>query len=198
MEPIILASGSPRRQETLKTLGIPFQVIIPDINEGLIEGIELEKLPEYLASKKVEYVSKMLPAKQEVPWILGADTIMIMDGKVYGKPADIDEAIMFLKEFSGKTHTVITSIALYNGKLKYLSTRTAQTKVTFAPLTQDEIDWYISTGEWHNVAGGYRIQGFGSYFIKKIEGTSSTVVGLPLFELYEMLKEQGYSLIGLE
>ena len=198
MEPIILASGSPRRQETLKTLGIPFQVIIPDINEGLIEGIELEKLPEYLASKKVEYVSKMLPAKQEVPWILGADTIMLMDGKVYGKPADIDEAIMFLKEFSGKTHTVITSIALYNGKLKYLSTRTAQTKVTFAPLTQDEIDWYISTGEWHNVAGGYRIQGFGSYFIKKIEGTSSTVVGLPLFELYDMLKEQGYSLIGLE
>ena len=198
MEPIILASGSPRRQETLKTLGIPFQVIIPDINEDLIEGIELEKLPEYLASKKVEYVSKMLPAKQEVPWILGADTIMIMDGKVYGKPTDIDEAIMFLKEFSGKTHTVITSIALYNGKLKYLSTRTAQTKVTFAPLTQDEIDWYISTGEWHNVAGGYRIQGFGSYFIKKIEGTSSTVVGLPLFELYDMLKEQGYSLIGLE
>lgn len=198
MEPIILASGSPRRQETLKTLGIPFQVIIPDINEDLIEGIELEKLPEYLASKKVEYVSKMLPAKQEVPWILGADTIMIMDGKVYGKPTDIDEAIMFLKEFSGKTHTVITSIALYNGKLKYLSTRTAQTKVTFAPLSQDEIDWYISTGEWHNVAGGYRIQGFGSYFIKKIEGTSSTVVGLPLFELYDMLKEQGYSLIGLE
>ena len=198
MEPINLASGSPRRQETHKTLGIPFQVIIPDINEDLIEGIELEKLPEYLASKKVEYVSKMLPAKQEVPWILGADTIMLMDGKVYGKPADIDEAIMFLKEFSGKTHTVITSIALYNGKLKYLSTRTAQTKVTFAPLTQDEIDWYISTGEWHNVAGGYRIQGFGSYFIKKIEGTSSTVVGLPLFELYDMLKEQGYSLIGLE
>ncbi|MBO7175728.1 MAG: Maf family protein [Treponema sp.] len=198
MEPIILASGSPRRQETLKTLGVPFQVIIPEIDENLSEGIELEKLPEYLAAKKVEYVSKMLPAKQEVPWILGADTIMIMDGKVYGKPADIDEAIKFLKEFSGKTHTVITSMALYNGKLKYLSTRTAQTKVTFADISQEEIDWYISTGEWHNVAGGYRIQGFGSYFIKKIEGTSSTVVGLPLFELYDMLKEQGYSLIGLE
>ena len=198
MEPIILASGSPRRQETLKTLGVPFQVIIPEIDENLSEGIELEKLPEYLAAKKVEYVSKMLPAKQEVPWILGADTIMIMDGKVYGKPADIDEEIKFLKEYSGKTHTVITSIALYNGKLKYLSTRTAQTKVTFANISQEEIDWYISTGEWHNVAGGYRIQGFGSYFIKKIEGTSSTVVGLPLFELYDMLKEQGYSLIGLE
>lgn len=83
MEPIILASGSPRRQETLKTLGIPFQVIIPEIDESISEGIELEKIPECLASKKVEYVSKMLPAKQEVPWILGADTVMIMDGKVY-------------------------------------------------------------------------------------------------------------------
>lgn len=198
MEPIILASGSPRRQEILKTLGVPFQVIIPKIDENIIEGIELEKHPEYLASKKVEYVSKMLPAKQEVPWILGADTIMIMDNKVYGKPVDIDEAVQFLKKFSGKTHTVITSMALYNGRLKYLTTRTAQTKVTFSSLSQDEIDWYISTGEWHNVAGGYRIQGFGSYFIKKIEGTSSAVIGLPLFELYDMLKEQGYSLIGLE
>lgn len=198
MEPIILASGSPRRQETLKTIGIPFQVIIPEIDESVLEGIELEKISEYLASKKVEYVSKMLPAKQEVPWILGADTIMIMDGKVYGKPADIDEAVRYLQDFSGKTHSVITSMALYNGRLKYLSTRTARTEVTFAPLSKEEIDWYISTGEWHNVAGAYRIQGFASYFIKKIEGTSSTVVGLPLFELYDMLKEQGYSLLGLE
>ena len=198
MEPIILASGSPRRQEILKTLGVPFQVIIPEVDESELDGVELEKISEYLASKKVEYVSKILPAKKEVPWILGADTTMIMDGKVYGKPADIDEAVMFLKEFSGRTHTVYTSIALYNGRLKYLSTRTARTDVTFAPLSQDEIDWYISTGEWHNVAGGYRIQGFGSYFIRKIEGTSSTVIGLPLFELYDMLKEQGYSLIGLE
>lgn len=198
MEPIILASGSPRRQETLKTLGIPFQVIIPEIDESISEGIELERISEYLASKKVEYVSKMLPAKQEVPWILGADTVMIMDGKVYGKPADIDEAVGYLQDFSGKTHSVITSMALYNGRLKYLATRTARTEVTFAPLSKEEIDWYISTGEWHNVAGAYRIQGFASYFIKKIEGTSSTVVGLPLFELYDMLKEQGYSLLSLE
>ena len=112
LEPIILASGSPRRQEILKTLGVPFQVIIPEVDESELAGVELEKISEYLASKKVEYVSKILPAKQEVPWILGADTTMIMDGKVYGKPADIDEAVMFLKEFSGRTHTVYTSIAL--------------------------------------------------------------------------------------
>lgn len=198
MEPIILASGSPRRQETLRSLGIPFQVIIPEIDESELDGIQPEKISEYLASKKVEYVSKALPARQEVPWILGADTTMVMDGRVYGKPADIDEAVLFLQGFSGRTHTVITSMALYNGRLKYLATRTARTDVTFATLSQEEIDWYISTGEWHNVAGGYRIQGFGSYFIRRIEGTSSTVIGLPLFELYDMLKEQGYSLISME
>ena len=198
MEPIILASGSPRRQETLRSLGIPFQVIIPEIDESELDGIQPEKISEYLASKKVEYVSKALPARQEVPWILGADTTMVMDGRVYGKPSDIDEAVRFLQGFSGRTHTVITSMALYNGRLKYLTTRTARTDVTFATLSQEEIDWYISTGEWHNVAGGYRIQGFGSYFIRRIEGTSSTVIGLPLFELYDMLKEQGYSLISME
>ncbi len=197
MEPVILASGSPRRQETLRSLGIPFQVIIPEIDESELEGVLPEKISEYLASKKVEYVSKALPARQEIPWILGADTTMVMDGRVYGKPADIDEAVRFLQDFSGRTHTAITSMALYNGRLKDLSTRTARTEVTFATLSQDEIDWYISTGEWHNVAGGYRIQGFGSYFIRRIEGTSSTVTGLPLFELYDMLKEQGYSLIDL-
>jgi len=195
MEPIILASGSPRRQDILKMMGIPFQVIIPEIDETDTSDIPLEKIPEFLASKKVEYVTKCLPSSQEVPWILGADTLICMDNKLYGKPTDIDQAISFLQELSGKTHTVITSIALYNGKLHDLTTRTSKTFVTFAELTQEEIDWYVSTGEWHNVAGAYRIQGLASYFIKKIDGTNSSVVGLPLFELYDMLKEQGYSLI---
>ena len=198
MEPIILASGSPRRQEQLMILVIPFKVIIPDIDESATEGIEVEKIPEYLASKKIEYVSKVLPAKQEVPWIFSADTAMVLNGKLYGKPSNVDEAVQFLKDFSGNTHTVITSMALYNGKLHYLATRTAKTLVTFTELSQEEIDWYIGTGEWHNVAGAYRIQGVGSFFIKKIEGTSSCVSGLPLFEFYDMLKEQGYSLIDSE
>ncbi|AEE16843.1 Maf family protein [Treponema brennaborense] len=196
MEPIILASGSPRRQEILKMMGIPFQVIIPDVDESDTGDMELELIPEFLASKKVEYVTKVLPPEQEVPWILGADTLTILDGKTYGKPADTDEATRFLETFSGKTQTVVTSLALYNGNLHFLSTRTCKTLVTFTELSKEEIDWYLSTGEWHNAAGGYRIQGLASYFIRKIEGTNSAVVGLPLFELYDMLKEQGYSLIG--
>ncbi len=195
MEPIILASGSPRRQDILKMMGIPFQVIIPEIDESILSDLPPEQLPEYLASQKVQWVTKSLPAAQEVPWILGADTLIIQNGKTYGKPKDIDEAISFLQDFSGQTHKVVTSIALYNGKLHDLTTRTAITQITFAELSKDEIDWYISTGEWHGAAGGYRIQGYGSYFIKSIQGTNSAVVGLPLFELYDMLKEQGYSLI---
>ncbi len=195
MEPIILASGSPRRQEILKMMGIPFQVIIPEINESDVGNTPVEQVSEYLAIKKVNWVTKSLQPAQEVPWILGADTLITLNGKKYGKPSDLNQAVSFLQDFSGKTHTVYTSIALYNGKLHDLATRTAVTRVTFAELSSQEIDWYIATGEWHNAAGGYRIQGFGSYFIKRIEGTNSTVVGLPLFELYDMLKEQGYELI---
>ena len=195
MEPIILASGSPRRQDTLKMMGIPFQVIIPEIDESVLPDLPPEQIPENLATQKVKYVTKALPAAQEVPWILGADTLIVQGDKTYGKPKDIDEAVSFLTDFSGKTHKVITSIVLYNGKLHDLSAKTTITTINFANLSKEEIDWYVSSGEWHNAAGGYRIQGFGSYFIKKIEGTYSAVVGLPLFELYDMLKEQGYSLI---
>ncbi|MCR5725202.1 MAG: Maf family protein, partial [Treponema sp.] len=93
------------------------------------------------------------------------------------------------------THDVYTGIALFNGKLMYIDTCTACTHVTFESMSEDEIDWYLDTGDWHGAAGGYRIQGLASCFIKKIEGTNSAVVGLPIFELYDMLKKQGYSLI---
>jgi len=157
--------------------------------------LQLENVPEYLANKKVEAVARTYPAEHEIPWILGADTMVLLNGKLYGKPSDMDEAVKFMQELQGKTHQVVTGLALFNGELLYASSRTAITNVTFAPMTQEEIDWYISTDDWHGVAGGYRIQGLASCFIKKIEGTNSNVVGLPIFELYDMLKEQGYSIL---
>jgi len=195
MEPIILASASPRRQEILKLLNIPFKVIIPDIDEVAPEGMPPEKVPEYLAAKKVDAVARSLPTGSELPWILSADTIIVMDGKIYGKPDSQEQAVEFLKTFQGRTHKAVTGMALYNGNLHYVSTRTSETKVTFAPMSQEEIDWYIGTGDWHGAAGAYRIQGLASCFIKKIDGTNSSVVGLPIFELYDMLKEQGYSIL---
>lgn len=195
MEPIILASSSPRRQEILRLLNIPFKTVIPKIDETIPAGMALEAVPEHLAARKVDAVAHLLPVENELPWILGADTLIVAEGRVLGKPADQMEARSFLQLLQGATHKVLTGLALFNGKLLYMDTRTSVTKVTFAPMTETEIDWYIGTGDWHGAAGGYRIQGLASCFIQNIEGTSSSVVGLPIFELYDMLKVQGYSIL---
>ena len=195
MKPIILASSSPRRQEILKLLNIPYQVKVSNYDESYPSDISLEQVPEFLANRKVEAVARTYPAGHEIPWILGADTMVLLEGKLYGKPADNEEAIRFMQAFQGKTHEVITGLALFNGDVMFATSRTVITKVTFAPMSQEEIEWYVETGDWHGVAGGYRIQGLASCFIQKIEGTNSNVVGLPIFELYDMLKEQNYSIL---
>lgn len=195
MEPIILASSSQRRQEIFKQLGIPYMVVMPEIKEEYPTDLEFEKIPEHLASQKIKAAMKMLPQGQNVPWIFAADTLIFKGDKVYGKPESKEQAVEFLKELQDGTHTVITAIALFNGKINYLSTRTSINKVTFSPISDKEIEWYIETGEWHGVAGAYRIQGMASCFISHIEGTQSSIIGLPIFEFYDILKEQGYSLI---
>lgn len=195
MEPIILASSSPRRQEILKLLNIPFKVIIPNIDETISSAIEPEEIPEFLAREKVTAVIHSLPPQQEILWILGADTIILKEGKIFGKPDSRAQAEAFLREFSGKTHQVITSVVLYNGRKKTFVSKNAVTKVTFSELSDKKINWYLDTEEWHGAAGGYRIQSLASCFIKSIEGTQSCVTGLPIFELYDMFKEQGYSLL---
>ncbi len=176
-------------------MGIPYMVVMPEIKEDYPADLSIEKVPEYLASKKIEAAMKILPQGQNVPWIFAADTLIVKDGKIYGKPETEKQAVEFLKELQDGTHTVITAIALFNGKINYLSTRTSINQVTFAPMTDKEIEWYIETGEWHGVAGAYRIQGMASCFIKHIEGSQSSIIGLPIFEFYDILKEQGYSLI---
>ena len=195
MEPIILASSSPRRQDILKMLSIPFQVIMPNIDESFTVGQNAEETCELLAREKIIAVQRSLPSEQEIPWILGSDTIVFLNDKIYGKPEDHDQAFQFLKELQGKTHTVITSVVLYNGRKRTTSSRICKTFVTFAPMTDEEIQWYLDTGEWHGAAGGYRIQSLASCFIKKIEGSQSCVTGLPIYELYDILKEQGYSIL---
>lgn len=195
MEPIILASSSPRRQDILKMLKIPFRVIIPNIDETLVPSIELEQVPELLAQEKVSAVIHSLPVGQEIPWVLGADTVILFDNKILGKPENHEQAVEYLKALQGNEHTVLTSIVLYNGRTHETKSRVCKTKVTFAPMTDEEIEWYAETGEWHGAAGGYRIQSLASCFIKKIEGSYSGAVGLPIYELYDIFKEQGYSIL---
>ncbi len=195
MEPIILASSSPRRQEILKMLKIPFRVIIPNIDETLSSVIDIDQVPELLAREKVTAVIRSLPAGQEIQWVLGADTVILFNDKIIGKPENHEQAIEYLSALQGATHTVLTSIVLYNGRQKRTVSRLCKTKVTFAPMTNEEIEWYVETGEWHGAAGGYRIQSLASCFISNIEGSYSGAVGLPIFELYDILKQEGYSIL---
>ncbi len=195
MESIILASASPRRQNILKMLNIPFQVIIPDVDESDVDKSNLYKVPELLAVKKVKACFSIIPEERFVPWVLGADTLVLFNGKLFGKPESEQQAFDFLKELQGNTHDVITSVALYNGKTKEIATSTNITKVTFKSMSDEEINWYVKTGEWLGAAAGYRIQGVASCFINRIEGSMSCVVGLPISNLYDILTKQGYSIL---
>ena len=195
MESIILASASPRRQNILKMLNIPFQVIIPDVDESDVDKSNLYKVPELLAVKKVKACFDIIPAQRFVPWVLGADTLVCYGGKLFGKPSSAEQSLSFLQELQGRTHDVITSIALYNGRTQSVSTTTNITKVTFKPMSDAELDWYVKTGEWLGAAAGYRIQGNASCFIERIEGSMSCVVGLPISNLYDILTKQGYSIL---
>jgi len=191
MESIILASGSLRRQEYFKLMGLPFSILKADIDESQINQTDPKKLTTELAIKKVERAIEMMSGRLP-KWICAGDTVISLDNKIFGKPANRDEAALMLKELSGKQHKVISSLALYNGQTKKIDTTSASCTVTFAALTDEEIEWYLNTNEWQGVAGAYRIQELASIFITQIKGSPSTVAGLPLREFYVMLKNNGY------
>lgn len=194
VNPIILASASPRRQEILKLMGIPFDVRPASVDENYPPSMGCDDVAEYLARKKVLSVVESFPSGQKVPWSLGADTVIVFEGKIYGKPSSRDEAASFLSQLQGHTHKVVTGLALYDGDRKIVVSRSSVNLVTFKAMSKGEIEWYIGTGEWRDAAGAYKIQGLASCFISKIEGTESSVMGLPMFEVYDMLSEQGYSI----
>jgi septum formation protein len=191
MEPIILASSSLRRQEYLKLLGLPFSVMPAKIDESLPDHTDAIKFSSELAVKKIEKVIQEM-RNRPPKWICGADTVIATENKIYGKAKNRDEAGIILKELAGRKHKAITSIALYKGREGNMDCRTVSCSVTFAPIKDTEIEWYLDTNEWQGVAGAYRIQGLASCFIAQIEGSPSTVVGLPLREFYVMLRDNGY------
>jgi len=179
------------RQEYFKLMGLPFSILPASIDESQITQKDPLKLSRQLAIRKVEKVIEMM--KDPLPqWICGADTVIAANGKIFGKPADRGEAARMLKQLSGKQHKVVTSVALYNGKKKKTDCRSSVCTVTFAPLTEEEIEWYLDTNEWRGAAGAYRIQGLAGCLITRIKGSPSTVAGLPLREFYVMLRDNGY------
>jgi septum formation protein len=198
METIVLASASPRRQDYFRLLGLPFIIKPSLIEETYDESLPLEKIPETIATRKVMSVAESLrkgdaEGSVEKPgWIFGADTIVAIDGRIFGKPKDRAEAKRTLVYLQNRTHLVISGIVLYRMKDSRLASKTVISEVSFASLSSAELEWYLDTGEWEGVAGAYKAQGIANCFIFGIKGSFSNVVGLPLREFYELLTENGY------
>ena len=187
----MLASGSSRRQDFFKLMGLPFNVMPAKIDESLCNQKNPEKFTSELAVKKVEKIIEEMK-KRPPKWVCGADTIIAVKEKILGKPKDREEAAAMLKILSGKKHKAVTSVALYNCTEKKMDVRTVTCTVSFAPLSDAEIEWYLDTNEWQGVAGAYRIQGLAGCLITGIEGSPTTVIGLPLREFYVMLRDNNY------
>ena len=191
MDPIILASGSLRRQEYFRLLGLPFTIMPAKLDERPLDGQAPGEYSQEMAVRKINKIVDQLRGR--IPrWICGADTVIVLDGEIFGKPADRSDAKSMIERLSAREHEVITSIALYNGKTQNIDCRTVESAVTFAELSDNEIEWYLNTGEWQGVAGSYKIQGLGGCFVSSIRGSFSAIVGLPMHEFYSMLIDNGY------
>ena len=184
---LILASKSPRRYELLKQVGLEFEVIPSRIEENYMKGESPRKHVLRLAEAKALDVGNQHPDR----WVLAADTIVYIDRSILGKPKDREEAKKMLRRLSGKEHRVLTGFSVHHmgrGKGDRAAVKTA---VKVKRLTPTEMDWYVQTGEPFDKAGGYAIQGIGSFMIESIRGSYTNVVGLPLCELMEMLSRLG-------
>jgi len=189
MEPILLASTSPRRKELLRRAGVPFRWRDPRIDERGDAGATPALLVLALAERKAGAVR---PARGRLRWVLGCDTLVEVAGRLLGKPSNREEARGFLRLLAGREHCVHTGLALYSAAADAMDVRLATTRVRFAALADEEIDWYLSTGEWRGAAGAYRVQERGAFLVAAIEGSYSNVVGLPLETFYGMLRSGGY------
>ena len=190
---IVLASGSPRRSDLLEKLGWNIRVTVPEVDESPLSSESPENLCTRLSAAKAARVAEMEPYnKEEGVLVVAADTIVVIDGDVLGKPAGEDESLLMLKRLQGRTHEVLTGVSVMT-KQKTLS-GLERTRVTFRALDDKAIRAYAATGEGVDKAGAYAIQGKGSLLVSSIEGDYFNVVGLPLCRLSLMIEELGLNL----
>jgi septum formation protein len=183
----LLASASPRRAELLRAAGLSFEVRVAAVDEAVLPGESPEVYVRRVAEAKAGAVARLDPTTP----VIGADTAVVVDGQILGKPGDHDDAARMLRLLSGRSHQVLTGVCLVAARGGVEITRLAQTTVEFAPLSPDELDWYVASGEPLDKAGAYAIQGLASRFIERIDGSYSNVVGLPVALLYRMCAEAG-------
>ena len=189
---LILSSSSPRRAEVLRDAGIAFEVCAPQVKEVLHPGESPETMVARLAEAKARVAAAQLPSNEESVVIIGADTAVELDGRIFGKPRDAAQAREMLAAFSGRTHHVLTGIFVLRLPDGASQSAVESTAVTFASLEPWEIGAYVASGEPFDKAGGYAIQGRAGCYITRIEGCYFNVVGLPLARLHALLRGLGW------
>lgn len=213
--PLALASSSPRRKELLERLGFSLRVVPSGIDESQLPGELPEDYVKRVARSKVLAAVRRLqatlytsdvearrafahsagplptPRDEPVRWVLGADTVVVVDDVIFGKPEDIQEAREMLSRLSGREHLVITAFCLYDLRRSREGLEAVRTVVKFKDLTRTEIDAYVSVGESMDKAGSYAVQGVGSYLVERMDGSYTNVVGLPLCQVVEMMEAMG-------
>ena len=198
MKNIYLASRSPRRRELLKQVGVPFEIVM--LREDVKRGVDVDESPlpnespeTYalrVACSKAELAAQYMGRRVLPPRpVLAADTTVVCEGRIIGKPADREDAVRMLKSLAGRQHEVITAVALATPAR--LEKAVSISRVWFKPLSEDEIRRYVATGEPLDKAGAYAIQGRAAAFITRIEGSFSGIMGLPLAETAELLRKFG-------
>jgi septum formation protein len=182
-KPLILASASPRRQQFLADLGLRFTVLAADIDETPVDGEAPDAFVRRMAREKAEVIARRHPAS----WVVGADTAVILEGRILGKPDNAAHALEILRSLQGKKHRVITGLALHCVQENCTESLSRTTEVTFAAFSDAILAAYIQTGEPLDKAGAYGVQGKGSFLVRSITGSCSNVIGLPVNTCMDLL-----------
>jgi len=182
---VILASASPRRIELLQQLGLRFEIVTSGVDEDFRGGESPREHVLRLAGAKAGAVSRLHPDA----WVLGADTIVVIDGEILGKPGSPAEAVAMMRKLSGREHRVFTGFSVLSAERGAAASEAVESSVIFRKLGEDEAAWYAATEEPYDKAGAYAVQGLGAFFIREIRGSYTNVMGLPLCEVVDVMKK---------
>lgn len=186
---LILASSSPRRKDLLASFGKPFSIDVPDVDESVLPGEDPSSHVRRLALEKARTVQK----RHDAGLVVAADTIVVLDGSIIGKPDDEADARRMLGTLSGCTHQVYTGVAVADAAAGTAGSRVVCSSVTISPISEEEIARYVATGEPLDKAGSYAVQGLGGKYVSRVDGSLSNVIGLPLEELRELFSAAGWA-----
>jgi septum formation protein len=178
---LILASASPRRREILQSVGLKFKIVPAHVNENYLNGESPRQHVKRLSGDKAIVIARKYPEA----WVLGADTIVVIDGLILGKPENKAQAKKMLRKLSGREHKVFTGFTIAHVAAEIYQIKVVQSAVRFKTISPTEMEWYVACDEPYDKAGGYAVQGKGAYFIQSIRGSYTNVIGLPLCEVLE-------------